>query len=649
MMNHRRHHHHPSPTSSLEEEDRMKVCPKAGPDSNATTTTTATTTAAAAATNSSRDSCCGDNNDRTMMFLQSLPFDHVFTVDLVPARVQGRFVVPNTTTTTTTTCPHEGDDSNTTTTTTTTTTSPPPQQPQQQQPLLTTVLDATSAAAVEHVCQQVYDEWMLLLHSSSSSSNSNNNNTPLDHHPTHHEEDGYDNKLFKTTRTLPVVYRTEEEGGNVMIWDMTLFPIHRRQQSGNDSTTTRYMTTAMAVGGLVTKRPLQLLSTTTTTAEGMVADPPQSTSESIDSTRRKQQHPPPPPVPPPPVQEQKTEHINRGNQLCTLPKSPVNVHEQTDLFRLLPIAFCLTQVVTDPQTGEPIDYIFLDVNEHFEHMTGLSRESTVNKPVTQVLPGIEHDAADWIGRTGRVVQHGWVDRFTSFSQALQRWYVGIIYPYDENTSVSLFVQNYMENISMEQAARESEERHRTLFENMNQGVIYHDANGRTTDANRAALRILGLSMDQMLGKETMNPQWKFVRQDGSTLPVEEYPAVLALQGQVVHGMTFGVFNCTEQQVRWVKLDAIPRFRPGEDKPYQAYTIFTDLTEEVKVEQALLRAKEKAEEADQLKSAFLGTSCAVTSLSAIISNHFAFETKQLRYVLRCCASHHFYRLVRNHNF
>lgn len=51
---------------------------------------------------------------------------------------------------------------------------------------------------------------------------------------------------------------------------------------------------------------------------------------------------------------------------------------------------------------------------------------------------------------------------------------------------------------------------------------------------------------------------------------------------------------------------MPRFRPGEDKPYQAYITFADITHEKQMEQNLLRAKEKAEEADNLKSAFLAT-------------------------------------------
>ena len=35
-------------------------------------------------------------------------------------------------------------------------------------------------------------------------------------------------------------------------------------------------------------------------------------------------------------------------------------------------------------------------------MTGLNRESVIGKKVTDVLPGIEKDPADWIGVYGKV-------------------------------------------------------------------------------------------------------------------------------------------------------------------------------------------------------------------------------------------------------
>ncbi len=63
--------------------------------------------------------------------------------------------------------------------------------------------------------------------------------------------------------------------------------------------------------------------------------------------------------------------------------------------------FAYHKIVVD-KAGKPIDYIFLEVNHAFEEMTGLKRERIIGKKVTEVLPGIKMDSADWVGVYGRV-------------------------------------------------------------------------------------------------------------------------------------------------------------------------------------------------------------------------------------------------------
>ena len=53
--------------------------------------------------------------------------------------------------------------------------------------------------------------------------------------------------------------------------------------------------------------------------------------------------------------------------------------------------------------------------------------------------------------------------------------------------------------------RESEERFRSLFETMTQGVIYQNAQGEIISANPAAERILGLTFDQIRGPISGDP------------------------------------------------------------------------------------------------------------------------------------------------
>ena len=56
-------------------------------------------------------------------------------------------------------------------------------------------------------------------------------------------------------------------------------------------------------------------------------------------------------------------------------------------------------------------------------LQGLKRERILGKPVTEVLPGIAKDPADWIGVYGKVVLTGEPLKFENYSEALDKWFV----------------------------------------------------------------------------------------------------------------------------------------------------------------------------------------------------------------------------------
>ena len=147
----------------------------------------------------------------------------------------------------------------------------------------------------------------------------------------------------------------------------------------------------------------------------------------------------------------------------------------------------------------------------------------------------------------------------------------------------------------EQTLRESEEKHRTLFENMVQGVFYQRADGALTDANTAALDIFGLTLDEFLGRTSCDPDWKVTDQEGKCIPGTEHPSVVALRtGKAVRNVVLAVHNRRKDSFVWVNVNAIPQFRPGEDRPYQVFVTLHDVSERREAEErvvASLREKE----------------------------------------------------------
>ena len=135
----------------------------------------------------------------------------------------------------------------------------------------------------------------------------------------------------------------------------------------------------------------------------------------------------------------------------------------------------------------------------------------------------------------------------------------------------------------------SEEHFRSLYEAMRQGVVFQDAEGRITSANKAAERILGLTLDQLQGRTSSDPRWRAMREDGSDFPGEEHPAMEALRsGRRVEGVRMGVYHPAEDATRWLLVDAVPQFRPGEETPYQVFTVFTDVTGQAAAAQEIAR-------------------------------------------------------------
>lgn len=134
-----------------------------------------------------------------------------------------------------------------------------------------------------------------------------------------------------------------------------------------------------------------------------------------------------------------------------------------------------------------------------------------------------------------------------------------------------------DKMRLEESLRRSEESYRHLFENMTQGVVYQSADGTILDANPAAEEILGLSLDQMRGRTSVDPRWRAVRKDGSDFPGDEHPSMVALrEAKAIRNVIMGVFHPGRDITRWINISAVPMFRGNELKPYQVFATFDEI-------------------------------------------------------------------------
>ncbi len=167
------------------------------------------------------------------------------------------------------------------------------------------------------------------------------------------------------------------------------------------------------------------------------------------------------------------------------------------------------------------------------------------------------------------------------------------YSYDDGKQTQIFLGNIqilIDRKRTDDALQKSDDKYRTLFENMTQGVFYQRNDGKIVDFNQNALEMFGLNKDQFLGRTSFDPGWKVIRENGSDFPGDQHPSMVALQtGKPVLDVTAGVFNTHKQDFVWLKMNAIPQFKNGESKPYQVFVTLHDITELRKTEENLRQA------------------------------------------------------------
>ena len=129
--------------------------------------------------------------------------------------------------------------------------------------------------------------------------------------------------------------------------------------------------------------------------------------------------------------------------------------------------------------------------------------------------------------------------------------------------------------------------YRAMFRGAPQGMLIQDAEGRVLNANPAAVRILGLSLEQMQGRSGTDPRWRTVAEDGSPVPGGTHLAQDAVRaGKPVENVVLGVFNPVLERTVWIEVTAVPVFRPGDARPFQVFTTVVDITARKQAEDAL---------------------------------------------------------------
>jgi PAS domain S-box-containing protein len=150
---------------------------------------------------------------------------------------------------------------------------------------------------------------------------------------------------------------------------------------------------------------------------------------------------------------------------------------------------------------------------------------------------------------------------------------------------SAFLRDITEQKEAQTKLRESEARYRSVVNALDEGVVLVDTQGVVKTGNISAERILGLSLEEMVGRSIRDARWQTVREDGSPFLSEDYPVSVTLRtGQPRSGVVMGVSK-PDGVRRWIAVNS--RALMGSDHRTAAVVVsFTDITERKRSEDRL---------------------------------------------------------------
>lgn len=166
-----------------------------------------------------------------------------------------------------------------------------------------------------------------------------------------------------------------------------------------------------------------------------------------------------------------------------------------ELIEKMEEGLALHEIILDDK-GNPVDYVFLDVNSAFERLTGLKKEKIIGKRVKEVLPDTEFY---WIEKYGDVALNSTVEKFTNYSQELDKYFKVIAFS-PRRLQFATLIEDVTEKMIIENALQESELRLRTLINTIPDIITFKDGEGRWIITNDFNLKLFGLENVDYRGK-----------------------------------------------------------------------------------------------------------------------------------------------------
>jgi hypothetical protein len=194
------------------------------------------------------------------------------------------------------------------------------------------------------------------------------------------------------------------------------------------------------------------------------------------------------------------------------------------------------------EDDEPVDWVYLEVNEAFESQTGIA--GAAGRRVSEVIPGIREADPALFAAYSAVALTGEPTRFETFVESLGLWFDLRVYSPERGYFVAVFDVITARKLAEAEAA-ERETRLRALLDNAPYGAHMYELmpDGRLVfiGFNARAVEMLGIDHEALLGQTleeafpgnigTDAPEaYRRVAREGGTWSIEQYSYDDAMHG-----------------------------------------------------------------------------------------------------------------------
>ncbi|HMI92698.1 MAG TPA: PAS domain-containing protein, partial [Polyangiales bacterium] len=140
---------------------------------------------------------------------------------------------------------------------------------------------------------------------------------------------------------------------------------------------------------------------------------------------------------------------------------------------------------------------------------------------------------------------------------------------------------------------------RDLMEALPGGAAYIEGDGSIVWANAEALRMLGLSFEELTQRYVAEFGLATFNEDGSPCAIEQYPVTRALAtGEPQEARTLGVRR-SDGSTLWAVFSALPVKDPSGREIKGAIVTFLDITDRKRVEEELSRSRDLLRSAQKI--------------------------------------------------